>query len=233
MKKLSSILRYKLTLVILALLFSYVQISAQDSALRIGINLGVNMSNATIKQINNVIGSTSSRAGYQIGVTGDYAVSRKFLIMSGLSFIAKETKYEGEPLDIFSLFSPSYITYSKYKFEYYYFQMPIYGAYKIHLSNDLIFKLGIGPSISYLAGGELGCIAYFSNETQSSYKFRIVDDFNLFDFGLGALLNIEYRNINLNIGYEQGLNNIKKFDTYSYHSTCFTLSLGYKFGKMR
>lgn len=208
--------------------------TAQDSPFRFGINAGINLSNVTIGTAKT--NGTSFRVGYQVGLTVDYAISSNFYLLSGLSFTTKGSKIEDLDYEDYIGGMPDFTN----KFEQQYIQLPLYGAYKMNLSNDLNLMFGIGPYFAYGVGGkskqELNSGQWSGGITEREFNTfgknedpLFTNELKRFDCGLGALVNLEYKRINLNIGYEHGLTNISKIDSYKYRNYNFTFSVGYKY----
>jgi hypothetical protein len=207
---------------------------SQSSPFRFGVNAGVNMSDAMIGTAKT--NGSSFRVGYQIGATVDYAISQKFTILSGVYFITKGSKIED--LDYTSYIGgiPDFT----HKFEQQYLQSPLYGAYKLHLSDDLNVRFGIGPYFAYGIGGKTKKILNGSiwGDGTSEHEYKTFEkseeheyykELKRFDFGLGALVNLEYKKFNLNISYDQGLLDIAKDTGYEHRNYSLTFSIGYKY----
>lgn len=216
------------------LLFLCISTSAQDSPFRFGVNAGINMSNATIGTA--LTNGTSFRIGYQIGLTVDYAINQDFYILSGISFTTKGSKIEDLNYDDYIGGTPDFT----HKFEQQYIQLPLYGAYKVNIGKDLDLMFGFGPYFAYGVGGKINQklhnSAWSGGITEREYKtFGNADeDFSYdnlkrFDCGLGALINLEYKLINLNLGFEYGLTDISKTDSYKYQNYNLSFSVGYKY----
>lgn len=217
-------------------LFICVSLSAQNSPFRFGINAGINASNAMIGTAET--NGSSFRFGYQAGVTVDYAISRKFYALTGLSFIVKGSKIEDLDYTSYVGGVPNFT----HKFEQQYLQLPLYGAYKLSLSNDLSLMFGVGPYFAYGIGGKtkktLNDGAVFGDGTsvredktfgKDTDQYYNNENLKRFDFGVGVLANLEYRKVNFNLGYEQGISNIAESDQYKYRNCSLTFSVGYKF----
>lgn len=211
-----------------------ISLSAQDSPVRFGVNAGVNLSDAMIGTAET--NGSSFRLGYQVGVTVDYAISPKFYVLSGLSFITKGSKIEDLDYTSYTGGFPDFT----HKFEQQYLQLPLYGAYKLNLSNDLDLMLGVGPYFAYGIGGKTkkklnGGGIWGDGTSEREYKTfgkneEVYQDvLKRFDFGVGALVNLEYKKVNFNIGYEQGITDIARSDYYKYRNYSLTFSAGYKF----
>lgn len=215
-------------------LFLCINASSQNSPFRFGVNAGMNLSNAMIGTVET--NGSSFRTGYQIGLTVDYAISGKFNILSGLSFIVKGSQIEDLDYMSYTGGTPDFTN----KFEQQYIQLPLFGAYKINLSDDLNLMFGIGPYFAYGVGGKSKRIlnrgVYGDGSTEREFdtfgdneEYTYFDQLKRFDFGLGALVNLEYKKINLNIGYDQGLTNSAQSEYYEYRNYSLIFSLGYKY----
>ncbi|MDR1090702.1 MAG: PorT family protein [Prevotella sp.] len=207
---------------------------SQSSPFRFGVNAGVNMSDAMIGTADT--NGSSFRFGYQIGLTVDYAISQKFNILSGVYFITKGSKIEDLDYTSYLCGIPDFT----HKFEQQYLQLPLYGAYKFNLSDDFNVRFGIGPYFAYGIGGKskktLNGSVWVDGTSEREYKtFGKSEDswyneeLKRFDFGLGALVNLEYKKFNLNISYDQGLLDIARSTGYEYRNYSLTFSIGYKY----
>jgi len=216
------------------LLFICTNMSAQNSPFRFGVNAGINASNAMISAAET--NGSSFRVGYQIGATVDYAISEKFSILSGLSFITKGSKIEDLDYTDYLGGTPDFT----HKFEQQYIQLPLYGAYKVNLSDDLAVTFGVGPYFAYGIGGKtkeiLNKSTWGDGTSEREYKtfekndnYLYYKELKRFDFGLGALVSLEYQKINFNIGYEHGVTDITETNYYKYRNYTLTFSVGYKY----
>lgn len=221
-------------------LFLSLNLSGQTSPLRFAVKVGLNLSNATVNDATN----TNSRVGYQVGGIFEYSLSEKFLIQSGLYFSTKgseiyqlnKSHYVPSPIDDTHTFSESYIT------------LPIYGAYKVNISNDFKIILGVGPYFGYGIGGntkqKLNSGSWSDGATEVKWKTfgnGVYDEsrdwlrgttLKRLDIGMGANIDFEYSKFILGVGYEQGLRNSAVQENapgLSYKNNTLRISTGYKF----
>lgn len=214
-------------------------VSGQTSPFQFGVRAGYNLSDATVNDAT----TTNSKSGYHIGVFWEYALSKKLCIQSGLFISTKGAKiyqlnksnYIPAPIDDTHTFSESYIT------------LPVYGAYKLTVTNDFKIVLGVGPYFGYGIGGEtiqkLNSGSWPDGVTEvkwNTFGNGVYDEnrdwlrgttLKRIDIGLGANINFEYHKFILGIGYEQGLRNIAMQDRaprLSYKNKILQVSIGYK-----
>lgn len=209
-----------------------INVSAQNSPFQFGVKAGMNMSNASIE---NKEADPKFKIGYQIGLTVDYSLTQNWLIQSGLSFTTKGSKID-------DFFAGKMLggdgKGSTLSFNQQYFQLPVYGAYKVNVSDDFNVVIGAGPYIAYGIGGKEkyklnnGTFGDGSNEKKYDTFGNGEDggeELNRFDFGLGLNVSAEYGKIVVGLGYEHGITNIAESDYEKYRNRNASLTLGYKF----
>lgn len=226
---------------IAVLLLFILKLSAQtpSSPFRIGVKVGFNSSNATVNDAT----STDSRKGYHIGAIFEYLLSERFLVQSGLYFSTKGSKvnqlnksqYVPTSIDDTHTFNQSYIT------------LPVYGAYKLHVTNDFKIILGIGPYLGYGISGktkqklnsgywseggtEIEWNTFGNGDYDESKDWLQGNTLKRFDIGIGANIDFEYHNFILGVGYEKGLRNIAVNENGSdltYKNNNLQVSVGYR-----
>lgn len=215
-------------------------VSGQTSPFQFGVKAGYNLSNATVNDAT----TTNSKSGYHIGGFLEYSLSKKIYIQPGLFISTKGSKiyqlnksgYIPSPIDDTHTFNESYIT------------VPVYGAYKLNVTNDFKIVLGVGPYFGYGIGGEtrqkLNSGSWPGGVTEVKWKTfgnGVYDEnrdwlrgetLKRLDIGLGANINFEYHKFILGIVYEQGLRNIaaqKNSPNLSYKNNSLQFYAGYKF----
>ncbi|MDA3614762.1 porin family protein [Polluticaenibacter yanchengensis] len=213
--------------------------SAQTDPVSFGIKAGYNLSGASV---NDATG-TNSKSGYHIGGTVEYSLSKKILIQSGLIFSTKGSKihqlnasgYIPQPPDDTHTFNQSYLI------------LPVYGAYKLNIKKDVNIVFAAGPYLGYGIGGKttqkLNKGAWSEGVTEISWNtfgdgiYDTTRDWlrgttlKRLDVGVGANINVEYRQFILGIGYEQGLRNIAEqayHKNLKYKNNNLQFSLAYK-----
>lgn len=221
------------------LLFANSNLSAQTLSPRFGIKAGFNLSNATVNDAR----GTASKAGYHIGGTFEHPLSERFLIQSGLLFSSKGSKvhvlngshYIPSPPDDTHTFNELYV------------MLPIYGAYKLNVTNDFNITFGVGPYFGYGIGGKtkqklnsgswIDGITEIEWETFGNGVYDQSRDWlhgttlKRLDVGAGANIDFEYHKFVLSVGYEQGLRNIAVQENapgLSYRNNVVQVSIGYK-----
>ncbi|QDW21105.1 porin family protein [Flavobacterium sp. KBS0721] len=228
-------------IVISVLLLFNLKLSAQTltSPLRIGVKFGFNSSNATVNDAAN----TDSRNGYHIGAIFEYSLSERFLVQSGLYFSTKGSKvnqlnksqYIPSAIDDTHTFNQSYVT------------LPVYGAYKLNVTNQFKIIFGVGPYFGYGIGGKttqkLNSGSWSEGITQrewNTFGNGVYDQsrdwlhgttLKRFDIGAGANIDFEYHKFILGVGYEKGLRNIAVNENASglkYKNNNLQVSFGYR-----
>lgn len=211
---------YKLSIAALMSLACFT-VSSQEVALRFGVEAGANFSTASIA--NNPL-DKSTRVGFQIGITADYALTDSWYVQSGLSYTTKGVKLEGEDKEINLKY--------KYTIDQTYFQLPVYIAYKIKVAPGTRIVFNAGPYVAYGVGGRLkpsdGYYQNIDNSTDDEDTFGDDGILNRFDFGLGGGVGVEFGKIVLTGRYEWGLTDIGQYDR-DYKNRNAAVTLGYKF----
>lgn len=208
----------KLSIVALMSL-AYFSASAQEVPLRFGVEAGLNLSTASIA--NNPL-NNSTRAGFQIGVTADYALTDSWYVQSGVSFTTKGVELSGDLGDELNY---------KYTVDQSYFQLPVYIAYKIKVAPGTRIVLNAGPYVAYGVGGRIkpkDGYLNIDNSTDDVDTFGENGILNRFDFGLGGGLGVELGKIAVTARYELGLTDIGQYDR-DYKNRNLAFTLGYKF----
>lgn len=222
-----------------ASLFINLSLSAQKLPLRFGIKAGLNLSNAIV----NDAAGTTSKLGYHIGGTLEYSLSEKFLIQSGLYYATKDaevyalngSKYVPSPPDDTHTFNASYLT------------VPVYGAFKVRVTNDFNIVFGVGPYVGYGIGGKtrqkLNTGTWGDGDTEKDWETfgdGVFDEnrswlrgttLKRLDIGVGTNIDFAYHNFILSVGYEQGLRNSAVQDYHQhlqYRNSVMQVSVGYK-----
>jgi hypothetical protein len=125
---------------------------------------------------------TKSKSGFHAGLVGQVALSSSpFFIQPELLFSQEGTK---EKVD------KKFINHTLN-----YLQLPVYLGYKIDVGSDLNMIAGVGPYLAYGLSG-----------TNKAFKERM----SRFDAGVSAMGGIQFEKIQITVGYDFGLTNIRK-----------------------
>lgn len=226
--------------ILIILLISGLQAAAQTSPFRFGVKAGYNLANTTV----NDASGTDYKSGFTAGGLVEYSLSGNFLVQSGLYYSEKGVKvhqlnrssYLPSPIDDTHTFNQSYIT------------LPLYGAFRLNVTNDFKVVLGVGPYLGYGVGGQtkqkLKSGAWSGGITEirwNTFGDGIFDNerdylrgttLKRLDMGLGGNISFEYHKFILGVGYEEGLRNIAETrdrPNLSYRNNALNFSVGYRF----
>lgn len=209
---------YKLSIVALMSMACFT-VSSQEVPIRVGIEAGLNLSTASIA--NNPL-NNSTRAGFQIGITSDYALTNSWYVQSGLSFTTKGVELSGNLGDDLNY---------KYTVDQSYLQLPVYMAYKIKVAPGTRIVFNAGPYVAYGVGGRTKPKDGYLNIDNSTDDVNTFGDdgiLNRFDFGLGGGIGVEFGKIAVTGRYELGLTDVGQYDR-DYKNRNLAFTLGYKF----
>lgn len=213
---------------LLIVIFSFIvlNVTAQSLPLSFGVKAGVNLSNSSW----DLDGfDKKAKIGFQVGVTGEYAIAEGFYLQSGLSFTTKGSKIE------ISQYSDAKLTVNQT-----YLQLPIYAAYKIDIAPATKIAFNVGPYFAYGLGGKTKIEGFDDLDIEGfgiDGKYDTYGSDGLlkrFDLGLGAGVSAEFGKIVVGINYELGLLNLaNKSDGedagFKYKNRNASLTVGYKF----
>jgi opacity protein-like surface antigen len=189
---------------ILSFLFAFFTAGAQDSKWTIGLEAGPNWSD-----IPNWYGSGFFLPGISAGLTGEYAVTNKISIKSGLLFQQKgHYTYQNATDSIGMPISGNYFE-STYRLNY--LVLPVYG--KLYLGNKTKFFVELGPYFGYLLDASFKMVYHRNSQPDQVNTESQTTKFNRADVGasLGAGISIPVKSrfaIDLGLRYDQGILNI-------------------------
>jgi hypothetical protein len=204
----------KASLVAVALL---VNISANAQIpLELGVKAGVNLSN-----FGGDIENYEAKAGFNIGITVDYAIASELYLLSGLELTtkgakSKETIYNGTKQE--TSINPIYL------------QLPVHLGYKLEMAPETKLVFHAGPYIAYGIGGKAKESKKI-NDVNHSTDTKIFGDngYDKLDIGVGLGASVELGKIGVGLGYDFGLNNISGESAYKVKNQNAYLTVGYKF----
>jgi len=231
----------KLSLVVCLFVCLNINTSAQTNSFRFGVKAGLNLSTASVSDAS----ESKYKSGYQFGTTVEYSLSKNFLIQSGLFFSAEGSKIEDMNMSNYQGLPRGF---TNTVFNQLYLELPLYGTYKMNISDNLNIAFGIGPYFGYGIGGKSklklnnGYVKIeiewdtFGDEFFNYYydgirNVRLGESLNRSDFGVGFKVDVGYYNYVLGIGLTSGIIDIaKKQQGYSeYKNKNINISIGYKF----
>ena len=215
-------------------------IYAQTNSFRYGFKAGWNLSTAFV----NDASEHKFKSGYQVGPTVEYFLSPNFYIQSELLFSAKGSKIENLNGSNYTGGQPDFT----HTFNQFYLELPLYGTYKVNISENLNIALGVGPYLGYGAGGKTKKKLYngvwgdgaterewdtFGNGIfDGSRDWLHGESLNRFDFGAGIKVDLEYCKYVLGVVLASSIIDIAEKRVYSnmqYRNLNINVSVGYRF----
>ncbi len=197
--------------------FSLTALQSNAQAGRFGVNAGVNFSNITGKDADNVMGNGSLKTGFQAGITYDIGIADDFVIQPGLSFVQNGAKYKYEGTLEEMVGNPS--------IHLNYLQLPVTFQYQPELGNGHLL-LGVGPYV----GMGVGKVKYASDNGDSKLDWDQAR-YKKFDAGGKLLAGYQLSNgLSLNLNANLGLVKLRDIDNPpTINNTSFGVTVGYKF----
>ena len=191
-------------LIILAVVLSTGYTQAQFS---LGVRAGFNLTNLSHSE---AVGDEKWKPGFQTGVVADNALSDVFSIQLGILFATQGRKTDQN--DVVSGIN------TKSTLNLNYIQVPVNAQYKLDLGG-MELLLQAGPYFGYGLRARFKGESTFNGVKLPSFdeKIKMGSDeleavnFKAFDFGLGLGVGVQFRKLQIVLGYNQGflnLNNI-------------------------
>ena len=142
-------------------------------------------------------------------------------IQSGLFFTSKGAKYTTDLLNTELNANANFI------------QLPVHFAYKIDVMPGTRIVLHAGPYIAYGVGGKTEFDSSVGNVQVDTFEdeafLDVLNGLKSFDAGLGLGIGAEFGRIILDLGWDMGLANLSRVNTYDVKTQNAYLSVGYRF----
>ena len=179
------------------------------NAQRFGVKAGLNFANGDY-EISGVDLSTSSLAGLQLGVVGEFPLSRDFYFNTGLLYSKKGVKMDISGIEI--------------KMPIHYLEIPANVAFRYDLGGPLFYAqagpyMGIGLSAKAKSGDEKEDIDFGDEDGEMKRC----------DFGLNIGAGVEVNAMQFGINYGLGLSNLENDSEADYKNRVFSITVGYFF----
>ncbi|MDR1882511.1 MAG: PorT family protein [Prevotella sp.] len=197
---------FKTNLVIIALLLA-MGINAQDKPLTFGIKAGANLSNLGGDDTEDL----SAKAGFNAGVTLDFALASDLYLLTGLEYSTKGTKNGDVKLNLG------------------YLQLPVHLGYKLEVVDGTKLVFHAGPYLGYAASGQWKAEGVSIDAFGDEVDQLEVTKLKRFDFGLGLGVGAELGKIGVGLGYDFGLANLFDTSEAKVRNMNAYLTVGYKF----
>lgn len=181
---------------------------------RIGVRVGMNFSN-----VSGFDGLSKMIFGMQSGIVADYTLPKNFSLQAGLLYTQQGFKMTG-----------TYVRQkSTRRWTLHYIQMPVNAQYKL--------ALGSKTSLLFQAGTYFGfCFLGIASDKDITLPIRMGyserDELKTFDFGLGVGVGVQFYGLQVGVGYNIGLYNLRPSnfsDKLRNHGLVITTT--YLFGK--
>lgn len=209
------------------LVLSVSKASAQDEPIwQFGVKGGFNLSSAVAKDI----GTKKIKAGYQVGLSVDYAVTESFYLQSGPYFSVKGIRLKGS-----SNYSEDMSSWKQH-FTMKYIEVPLLAAYKMETVSDMKLVFNAGPYFAYGLGGSTSLIEKSEDGVDRADTFGD-NRMKKIDYGLRYGAALEFEKLIFEISFNFGFANIanknnelnKLLNSTHYRNKSFSLLMGYKF----
>lgn len=209
----------------LLLLMLLAAVMPSFAQLRWGVEAGANISHAHE--------TSGTRAGFNIGVTGEYGFAEHWFADAALKFGSqpfsdKSTLTWNDPEQA----GQGYTYTNKYSFTPYYLTLPVRIGYRFSPSENMKLSVSAGPAIGLgLFGPGKATIGYGRDDAskeKTGNVFTGKNSWNRFQYGVNARVGLELRN-HYTVGLEYSLMHnagvVRPIDNVSN----FAINLGYKF----
>lgn len=212
-----------------------------------GVKAGVNASTFKVDD-GSILSNTEGIAGFNGGVTVEYALRNNFFLSSGLEFTTKGADYSTSYYGISQLEEDNSIIYA-YSLDsrrLKYLQVPLTIGYRIPVSKDVNVTFNAGAYFALGISGkgkhQLAVMNVKTNGTSEvTYSQSRINKKGDTDYGLLGGIGLEYKRLSLNANYEYGLRSLYTGESYHTGNSYNTLrndawrnrnlvfSVGYKF----
>ena len=168
------------------------------------------------------------KPGFQIGVTGEYALSDVFAVQSGLLIATQGAVFKGTDVD-----EDFGKTEWKAKASLTYLHVPFNALYLMDLGGTKL-ALHAGPCVGIALAGKAKSEETWGGKTETSevkYEFGSgLLQMRRLDLSLGLGAALQFSSIRAGLSYNIGLANLSNADKYVQRNNGLTLSLTYLFG---
>lgn len=199
-----------------------------------GVKAGINAAGANVSN-NYPLESISGIAGFNGGVTAEYALRNRFFLSSGLEFTTKG--FDSQRVN--SLLDEPY-SFSKESRRLKYLQVPLTIGYRLPVSKNVNLTFNAGGYFAYgvaAKGRNQTWTEVSTEEGYSSYAYTEAESTKAGDTDYGLLFGagIEYKRFSFNFNYELGLRNLHTGSASSaigdtgFKNRNAAFSVGYKF----
>lgn len=194
------------SIIFLSILLVGLMVNAQEEKMTLGVKVGLNLSN--IGSDKGSYDNTKTKAGFNAGLTLDYAFTRNWYLLTGVEYSYKGVKVELSSND--QHINAAYV------------QLPVLAGFKIPILEDMALLISTGPYFAYGVHGKI---------KEGSYKQDTFGDYTLkrFDWGIDIGVAFEWKKFCFTLGGELGMINIMQKNNDKAETRNLTISAGYKF----
>ncbi|RYU92874.1 porin family protein [Emticicia agri] len=224
--------RMFLIVLTILLVLAYPLITKAQKPPGYGIKAGMNLSGSSYNRY--FSDSKSLKPGFQVGITGEYALTKALFLQSEIAFTTKGVVYRGADLWIGGTNPP--VTHWKNTLDLLYVKAPLKLAYKFDMGSKIKLVVNAGAYAAYGVGAKDKTKNRYTGverpaDTQSYYPFK-EGVLRRFDTGAIAGLGVELGSLQLAINYELGIRDIGKqmrdsSHDFEYHNQNISFTIGY------
>jgi len=195
----------------------------------IGVRAGFNLTNILEKEDGKKVNRYEFKPGFQIGAVGDYAINENFSIQSGILFATQGARWKFERTEVGAELIFTETTNLNY------LQIPINAQCRLNLGKAQLM-LQVGTYLGYAISGTIKLEQIRHGGELEKGKGKIPFGWwqkpyyrNVFDFGLGSGIGVQFYNFQIGVGYNLGLANLYGFDKRTEKNMGFALTATYLF----
>jgi hypothetical protein len=230
----------KISAILIALVFT----ANAQAQFKFGVRGGFNMTGMTEKLD---LGSFTlspdikHRPAFQVGVVGEFAVSKAFVIQPAILFATHAVWAEFSETILIPVSSSTGFNEIEVEIDIKqginlnYIQVPINAQYKFALSDNLRLLVQAGPYLGVALNGKRKIEATIFEETKKrdiDIEFGSAEtEMNRLDFGLGFGSGLQFGNFQVGVGYNLGLANLSNVEKTTTRNNSFVLTVTYLFGR--
>lgn len=223
-------------LIILTILLglAFPLITKAQQSFHYGIKAGLNLSSSSYNRY--LSDSKSMKAGFQVGMMGEFALTKALFLQSEIIFTTKGVVYKGTEAWIGGTNPP--VTHWKNIIDQLYIQVPLKLAYKFDMSSRAKLVVNAGGYAAYGVSAKdktknryTGVERPDDKTTYNPFNDKVL---NRFDTGVLAGIGTELGALAVGITYELGLKDIGQqmlhsSNGFEYHNRNISLTVGYRF----
>ncbi len=220
---------------VLAVLLSitYPLITKAQKTFNYGIKAGLNLSSTSYNPY--FYDTKNLKPGFQIGLTGEYGLTKSLFLQSEIAFTTKGVVFRGAEAWIGGSNPP--ITHWKNTFDLRYAQIPLKLAYKFAVGTKTRLFLNAGAYAAYGISATVKTKNHYTgverDDDEQSHNLFKDKSLKRFDMGIITGLGAEFGSMAIGINYEPGLKNIgtrmpDSSNDFEYRNRNISFTVAYK-----